>query len=227
MCSKDVHFPIRRERTSWFPKIFQEENLNLILNSPLIINDTMKINNQIASVQEQKTKLIGIFTYGPITENDMKKAMCYPLIVQRLNNQVICKGYSFVCNDDELLFFELESSRWSHDRAYAQRCAMADVIKLDSIHGICYFYSLIHTLANKLKYPFALEVFRYGPIFSKVFERNWEKRKKLMAKQQQTIPKIEKQYKMVVLVIPTNVSRKALKDVTNLTKRLNQLHITK
>jgi len=68
MCSKDVHFPIRRERTSWFPKIFQEENLNLILNSPLIINDTMKIDNQVASIQEQKSKLIGIFTSNAISE---------------------------------------------------------------------------------------------------------------------------------------------------------------
>ena len=208
-----------RERTSWFPMIFQEENLNPILNSPLIINDTMKIDNQIATIQEQKSKLIGIFTSNAITENDMKKAMCYPLIIQRLNNQVGCKAYSFVCSDDELLFFELETSRWSHDRAYSQKCAMTDVIKLDTVHGICYFYSLIHTVANNVKYPWASEAFKYGPIYSKCIEILKENRRKI-EENPHLIPKIVKKYRF-------NIHRTELNDETYMAARLSFLQIKK
>ena len=121
--------------------------------------------------------------------------MCYPLIVQRLNNQVSCEAYSFVCND-ELLFFESTTTPWGK-KDYFQECSMADLIKLDTIHGICYFYSLIHSVANKVKYPWAYDAFRKGPIYSKCRELILEKQRKLK-ENPHLIPKIEKQRKFVV-----------------------------
>ena len=147
--------------------------------------------------------------------------MCYPLLVQRLDNQYGCGGHSFVCNDDKLLFFGNKTSLLGYGKSYVQQCGMESEIRLDTVYGICYFYCIIYTLTNRVHFPGQIAVYMKAPLYME--KDQLEKRRKEKENLILVIPKIRKPVKMK---ITHRRQSKVLKDVTNLTNRLNQLQIT-
>ena len=227
-------YPSSFQKLSWIPVMFREFNLSeALFDCPLLFNGQV-IHSSNSSIQQLDLNCIGIHCNEAnlIQSPQIVTAISLPQIVQRqyviTNKDNISKshhlqiGFSYVCNDNELIVFSTYFSDPKNmllPNTLFFYCGIEIMTRFDNLDDMCKFYSFIFGMIQRIIYP---KGWKECPMYKRVmdFQKREERlrRKKIIEKRNKQ--KIEKQH-LMKRTQPKQV------DVTNLTKLLDGLNLTK
>ena len=246
-------YPSSFQKLSWIPVMFKEFNLSeALFDCPLLFNGQV-IHSSKSSIQQLDLNCIGIHCneVNLIQSPQIVQAISLPQIVQRqyiiTNKDTISirhsqYGFSYVCNDDELIVFSTHfsgSSGFLHQNTLFFYSGIEMMTRFDNLDGMCKFYSFIFGMIQRILYP---KGWKECPMYKRVMDfkerQDRLRRKRIMEKRNKQ--KIEKQHLMkrsqskqvdatkFTKLFDVNLTkdRKTLSDITNITSMINRLHVS-